>query len=1052
MADKDLNPGQQHYEDLFDEQGGIRSAEEQAANDWEHDYSNPNPINDHNSSYGSNDSPIQNSNGQSILNHGEQSAIQDNLKNRDISLSQQEDKASHQTAGFDSKTSKKQSSALRRQTGRIRSYIIASGLAITCTISLMIAGFTVLSGPAQFIQAAEMFKDFNMGIQLGQQASRGFQSIKDTLAHNDTSSLGDNVRNSRLGVLGNIQANKLADRLSSKGISFSSSNPFGGTSQIEIDLDKYGGNGADLVKDLDIGNKAHINGNKVIIDNNLSSGEARRVLATLDDPGASKIASYLQTRALTKKLGYTSWLHPFQKIARNAENAAGDKLDKVGSKLKDFIEKQFGPIDKKAGVDVKSHLKEDDESDDPDSSESQEDIDSTKNEIDEAVDQATDSAEDLISPNGGRGVIKSAQNFFASKGYDVISLVFMVVCLANSLYSNNGVFKFVSVVIPALSGMAQITGAASQSQSGEDIDMETLGYEREAVMYSDNIDVVDPETGKPTGEKTTSSFWSNPKVCATLGTTGCPAESEQNTPSVLRTVSDEVNIFGNPTIDGILNQLLNDANLGGQLVNGACYIFNIVDGLANLLAPVQMLIDTAINAIVEQTGAMDSLMSTLIKWISGNPLALSTAIPIVWGAIGMWGSFFAGDLQGLQTGGTVLNSEETAELNLENRRFLAWENNRKPILARLFDPNDYNSSLNQVARAVRIDVSSSDFGTQLANALKTLTSAPSILATASNQLLGGSAYAAAATSDYGTPLIAWDSTTFNKILSDSNYSMNVNADSVIANLKDPEKGNNMTEYARRCLGVTIDTDDYSVSPVENSNGEAINFVDRIHGGIATTCSDNESKPDYIALRAYVIDFFNMTSGACYYGDADDSEANMACKEMGIDSTGLSGGIASGSQDPAIYQQEYAQYMKDHGSVEGLTVCDNGCTTVPAWFVSQHTTLKYGQGNGWQVAQQLADANGIEVTNTLDNGCKLPAVFSTSSPAMGSVSACDLGAAPNGLCGHTGLVVKMDDDGTIYNLESGASMCGTDNLSWIQMRTRAEWEGNTDFVCLGDYLK
>ena len=142
-------------------------------------------------------------------------------------------------------------------------------------------------------------------------------------------------------------------------------------------------------------------------------------------------------------------------------------------------------------------------------------------------------------------------------------------------------------------------------------------------------------------------------------------------------MSDEVNIFGNPTIDGILNQLLNDANLGGKLVNGACYIFNIVDGLTNFLSPVQGIIDAAISAIVAQTGVMDSLMSTLIKWISGNPLALSTAIPIVWGAIGMWGSFFAGDLQGLQTGGTVLNSEETAELNLENRRFLAWENNRK---------------------------------------------------------------------------------------------------------------------------------------------------------------------------------------------------------------------------------------------------------------------------------------------------------------------------------------------------------------------------------------
>ena len=58
---------------------------------------------------------------------------------------------------------------------------------------------------------------------------------------------------------------------------------------------------------------------------------------------------------------------------------------------------------KKRASTFKSHLKEDDESDDPDSSESQEDIDSAKNDIDEAVDQATDPAEDLISPNGGRG-------------------------------------------------------------------------------------------------------------------------------------------------------------------------------------------------------------------------------------------------------------------------------------------------------------------------------------------------------------------------------------------------------------------------------------------------------------------------------------------------------------------------------------------------------------------------------------------------------------------------------------------------------------------------
>ena len=206
------------------------------------------------------------------------------------------------------------------------------------------------------------------------------------------------------------------------------------------------------------------------------------------------------------------------------------------------------------------------------------------------------------------------------------------------------------------------------------------------------------------------------------------------------------------------------------------------------------------------------------------------------------------------------------------------------------------------------------------------------------------------------------------------------------------------------------------------------------------------------IRLYVMDYYNTVSGMCYYGDSDDSEANSACNEMEVGTTGTSGGVALGSQDPNVYQQAFASYMKEHGSVEGLTVCYNGCTTVPAWFVSQYTDLTYGQGNGWQVASNLASKNGLELKTTLDGDCKLPAVFSTSSPAMGSVSSCSSGAAPNGLCGHTGLVVSMDDDGTIQTLESGSSQCGTENLSWIQTRTRSEWEGNTDFVCLGDYMK
>ena len=354
------------------------------------------------------------------------------------------------------------------------------------------------------------------------------------------------------------------------------------------------------------------------------------------------------------------------------------------------------------------------------------------------------------------------------------------------------------------------------------------------------------------------------------------------------------------------------------------------------------------------------------------------------------------------------------------------------------------------------------------------TSAPTILATASNQLLGGSAYAAS-TYDYGVPIYGWDSSEMDEITDSTNgnqYDLYTNTENALNILQQEdelaeqmaEQGNPIDSeeeewaytpkhaYAKYCLSSDIQDEDsdYKINPVDNQDGNGWNYIDDSGDGsyCAAYNDDNSMKP----IRLYVMDYYNVVSGMCYYGDSDDSEANSACNEMQVGTTGSSGGVALGSQDPNVYQQAFASYMKANGSVEGLTVCYNGCTTVPAWFVSQYTTLSYGQGNGWQVASNLASKNGLELKTTLDGDCKLPAVFSTSSPAMGSVSKCSSGAAPNGLCGHTGLVVSMDDDGTIQTLESGSSQCNTENLSWIQTRTRSEWEGNTEFVCLGDYMK
>lgn len=1061
MADnRDLNPGQDHYDELYSHNGQIDGINNQAANNWEKDYSNSDPITSgHDTAFDNGPIVDHNNSSRDYLNQGEQASV---IQGGDYQsdLSRWENDVSHQTSGFDeARLNRQKASKSIRRSNRFRRHMIAALLTTICTGALAIAGFTAISGPMQLIQAAELFKDFNMGIQLGQQSSRAFQSLKDIVAHNDTSTVNDNVRNSRLGVLGNIQANKAAKRLSEKGVTFSSNNPFGGTSSTDINIKKgLGIDTADLTDDdlskivdnfaKETGipaSKISHNGTSLQVENTLSNREMRQLITTLDDPGMSTVTGYMQSRALTRKLGYTSWLHPFQKITTNLENAAGDALDSARNKLKKFIEEQFGPIDQKSGIgDISSRLTSNDE--DPSGEMSQDEIDEKKSYVDETTKKISDKADDLASPSvgGGRGIIKNARNFVNSVGYDITGLILAVVCLAQSLYSNNGAFKFVSLVIPLISGSAQISGSGSQAQAGEDIDMETVGLQVEATMYSDDIPVIDAETGEPTGETQTSSFWSNPKVCQTLGTTGCPEESESNTPSLFYTAGDEVNITGNDTLDGLLNDILNDANLGGKITGGACAAYNIADTLLSLLTPVQTFISDAISAIVNQTGVIDNLMSQIVKWISGNPVSLATAIPIVWGAVGMFGSFFMASNQGVQTGGHALTDSETSELNLENRRYLAWQNDRKPILARLFDPSDYNSSLNQIARAAQLNVGDQSLGTQIANVFKAFTSAPSIIATASNQLIGGNAYAAASV-DYGVPMIAWDSSTMNEILSNSKHNIYDNAENAIELLKSETSGGDYHQYLEQCHAVQVNDNDYSIEPVDNSDGNAWNYVNNVTGD-NYSCAEKIKQDEYQSLSLYVMDYFNTASGACYYGDDDDSEANSACNEMGVDTAGSSGSVGSvdtaGNQPANEMQKAFAD---ETGGVYGAYATSGfGCTTISAWFIGAHTTLVYGHGNGNQVVDNLIASNPGKLTAT-NKPTKAPAIFSSW---LGTLHA-------TAIEGHTGLVTAVHEDGTIETLESGANY-DMNGFSYPYSKTFTlspeEYSGDVKFVYVGDYLK
>lgn len=1101
MADNNLNPGQKHYEDTYGQYGRIRDIEDRAASGYEHDYSSPadhsagvshNPIQDHNNINSTNDN---------FLNNAERDmADQSPISSRDLSLGQQERSASHQTSGF----SNNQSPISGRQKARLSGFkkkAIIAGVTVFATGGLFLGLFTAISGPLQLVQAAKLIQDFQLGVTAGQKAARALSNTK-SIAKNAMSGggLSERVQNSRLGIFGQKQADNMISRLAERGVEINS-NLFGGRGGITVDPAKALGmdtitdtdldaiakdmgisvdklDTADIEVDVGDGNK--ISKKVLLISDDLSYSDARKVITSLDDPAMTGVKSWMQTRSTLKKTGYVSWLHPIEK----AKSAAYKKLT-------DFIEDQVSKI--MDPDDALNRIKEghgdgpgdehDDLLDEP--------ADSVDNVYDESIEKADSGPKKKTRALLGKakGVIDKIDSITNLQGFNAIQIIVGFICMLKTLTDEAGTYKQEYIVNVAEKGSSQIMGYGSQVQSGEDIDLDSAGMAVKMAM-GDDVEVLDAKgnsTNPP--QYVFSSFWDSYPICITLGTANCTEARDENVPSTLKTVNS-VNYIGIPSVDEMILGLLNNP-ISGFGIDAICFVFNLLD-IVDIIGAV---IDQIVQAILSATGILSNFMNAVTNYFYGTPLDLETASPEQWGSIGMYGGVFTSNDQARESGGKKLTDQQAIELNLENRRYLAWENSKKPVLARLFDPADYNSSVNQLARAIRINSSEQSFGTQLANVFKVFTSTPTILATASNQLLGGSAYAAS-TYDYGVPIYNWDLNEINEITNSTNgsqYDLYTNAENALQTLyneddfeernearcsgnpvdNDPDislgcidltEGPNIKDenpnrwnylpahtYAKRCLSSEIEDEnqDYKINPVNNENGGGWNYIDSSNDPHCTALDNDASIK---TIRLYVMDYYNTVSGMCYYGDPDDTEANSACNEMEVGTTGTSGGVALGSQDPNVYQQAFASYMKEHGSVEGLTVCYNGCTTVPAWFVSQYTDLTYGQGNGWQVASNLANANGLELRDTLDGDCKLPAVFSTSSPAMGSVSACSSGAAPNGLCGHTGLVVSMDDDGTIQTLESGSSQCGTENLSWIQTRTRSEWEGNTNFVCLGDYMK
>lgn len=157
------------------------------------------------------------------------------------------------------------------------------------------------------------------------------------------------------------------------------------------------------------------------------------------------------------------------------------------------------------------------------------------------------------------------------------------------------------------------------------------------------------------------------------------------------------------------------------------------------------------------------------------------------------------------------------------------------------------------------------------------------------------------------------------------------------------------------------------------------------------------------------------------------------------STGSSGGGTSLDGNQLL-----GEFGTTGGAYGSYRVGSNGCTTVTAWFVGVHTSLRYGGGNGGDVATKLVAANpgrGLAITNRPVAG----AIFSSRDRAWGAVAQCS--GTP---CGHTGIVLSVDGN-RVTVLETMSSLSNA--RPYARMST-ITWSSSqqVDFVNVSAYLR
>lgn len=427
-------------------------------------------------------------------------------------------------------------------------------------------------------------------------------------------------------------------------------------------------------------------------------------------------------------------------------------------------------------------------------------------------------------------------------------------CMARSAGSDAVAYNRAAIVGPQVVGAMDKISVGSQTQSGIDFDVEQLGGVVDA-FYDDN--------GK--------TIWDAKAL---------NAKTDPNNPKGEDLPPEYAQAFHG---GGKASEL---EDLGGLAGAAACSSFGIavqfVAGLALVGTAPFTGGATAAAWSVAKIGAtaavgvavMTFLQKGLTEMLKEEGIPDDISAPVKGNLLG-YGSREAANVDARASGGIELSSEESAALDREEQLQSATEFAQRPLLARMFDANDYRSMASRV-----IDNQSPSPGGNLENLASGLAKLPFSF---------GNTFAALfprvhAQTEDGAAVDGPYDYGFNRygipqeILDNPDYDDPYENSRIVAEMldKDDDDSEEYIDRAKACFGVEIKkgSNGWAVIPDSEVNPNSSEYED---GDCANL--DDEMWP---RIMLFVRDTREMEAAACYEGEQD------ACRNNSGESTGGTG--------------------------------------------------------------------------------------------------------------------------------------------------------------------